>query len=517
MSASILRQGKLWGLFACHHYAPHHVPFARRTAAELFGQMFSLLMESRERDNESAYEERAQKLHHQLITVMANEATQFESIVTHLDDLADLLACDGIGVWINDRPTLKGLTPDETQFAALIAFLAARNISEVFARHDIGAEYPAGRAFSDRAAGMLVVPLSRPARDYLIFFRKEVSRNVNWAGDPSKSVTSGPLGARLTPRKSFELWRETVSGQSPPWLAVECRIAEALRVSLLEVILRLSDLTETERRRAQERQELLIAELNHRVRNILGLIRGVITQSKDFSDRRRIVHQGGRRPHPRLGDGARSDHGRQLGTRVVSRPDRRGSGCLSRRQGGSRRGQRRGCADRAAGVHHGRIGDPRDDHQFGQIRCPQRQSRPGRDRDRPRCPRAPDDRLVRARRTSGAAPRPARLRQHCDRTVDPPRPQGRCAGRLRTRRSARVVHDPGGLRPHLPRRSAGQGGNSCKLEQGRGADAEGRARRRGQHDHRARCRGHDAQIRDRHGAQRERRGPGPQGDFRPSA
>ena len=162
MSASILRQGKLWGLFACHHYAPHHVSFARRTAAELFGQMFSLLMESRERDNESASEARAQKLHHQLITVMANEATQFESIVAHLDDLADLLACDGIGVWINDRATLKGLTPDEAQFAKLVAFLADRNISEVFARHDIGAEYPAGRAFADRAAGMMVVPLSRP-------------------------------------------------------------------------------------------------------------------------------------------------------------------------------------------------------------------------------------------------------------------------------------------------------------------------------------------------------------------
>jgi len=151
----------------------------------------------------------------------------------------------------------------------------------VIARHDIGAEYPPGRAFAERAAGMMVVPLSRPARDYLIFFRREISRSVNWAGDPSKPVTSGPLGDRLTPRRSFELWRETVRGQSSSWLAVECRIAEALRVSLLEVILRLSDLTESERRRAQERQELLIAELNHRVRNILGLIRGVITQSKD--------------------------------------------------------------------------------------------------------------------------------------------------------------------------------------------------------------------------------------------
>ena len=282
MSVSILgAEGKLWGLFACHHYAPHHVPFGRRTAAELFGQMFSLLVENRERESEVAYETRAQKLHQQLVTVMASEGTQFESIIAHLDDIADLLTCDGIGVWVNDRATLKGLTPNEQQFAELIAHLRRQDVSDILARNEISAEMPAAREFAERAAGMLVVPLSRPARDYLVFFRKEHSRTVNWAGDPSKPVTVGPLGARLTPRKSFELWKETVSGQSQHWLPVECRIAEALRVSLLEVILRLSSLTEIERRRAQERQELLIAELNHRVRNILSLIRGVITQSKD--------------------------------------------------------------------------------------------------------------------------------------------------------------------------------------------------------------------------------------------
>ena len=97
MSVSILRQNKLWGLFACHHYAPHHVTFARRTAAELFGQMFSFLMESREREVEGAYEGRAQSLHQRLVTVMAAEASQFESIIAHLDDIADLLTCDGIG------------------------------------------------------------------------------------------------------------------------------------------------------------------------------------------------------------------------------------------------------------------------------------------------------------------------------------------------------------------------------------------------------------------------------------
>ncbi len=283
MSISILGQNKLWGLFACHHYAPHHVTFGRRTAAELFGQMFSLLMENRERESEAGYEGRAQKLHQQLVTVMASENTRFESIVGHLDDIGDLLTCDGIGVYIDSRATLKGLTPNEEQFAALITYLQGNQIDDIYARHHIGAELPQGREFADRAAGMLVVPLSRPARDYLIFFRKELARSVNWAGDPSKPVTVGPLGARLTPRKSFELWKETVSGQSQQWSTIECRIAEALRVSLLEVILRMSSLTESERRRAQERQELLIAELNHRVRNILSLIRGVINQSRESS------------------------------------------------------------------------------------------------------------------------------------------------------------------------------------------------------------------------------------------
>jgi light-regulated signal transduction histidine kinase (bacteriophytochrome)/CheY-like chemotaxis protein len=153
--------------------------------------------------------------------------------------------------------------------------------SDNYATNEIRAIYPDAAEFQERAAGMLVMPLSRLPRDYLVFFRREVARTVNWAGNPNKPVSVGPLGERLTPRKSFELWRETVTGQSVPWSPADLRIADGLRISLLEVILRLSDQTEGERRRAMQRQDLLIAELNHRVRNILSLIRGLINQSRD--------------------------------------------------------------------------------------------------------------------------------------------------------------------------------------------------------------------------------------------
>jgi two-component sensor histidine kinase/CheY-like chemotaxis protein len=117
-----------------------------------------------------------------------------------------------------------------------------------------------------------------------VFFRREIARTVTWAGNPEKPATLGPNGFRLTPRKSFEAWTEVVHGQSAPWSAADLRIAEALRITLLEVILRLTDSAEKERKSSQERQELLIAELNHRVRNILNLIRGIVAQSRSGAE-----------------------------------------------------------------------------------------------------------------------------------------------------------------------------------------------------------------------------------------
>ncbi|HEX2760174.1 MAG TPA: HWE histidine kinase domain-containing protein, partial [Rhizomicrobium sp.] len=84
----------------------------------------------------------------------------------------------------------------------------------------------------------------------------------------------------LTPRRSFEAWSELVKGQSLPFTPAERRIAETLRSGMLEVLVRLADSAGAERAKAAERQNLLIAELNHRVRNILALIRGLIAQSR---------------------------------------------------------------------------------------------------------------------------------------------------------------------------------------------------------------------------------------------
>jgi light-regulated signal transduction histidine kinase (bacteriophytochrome) len=281
MSVSILRDGALWGLFACHHYSPRHISFERRTAAELFGQMFSWILENREREADITYESHAHQIQERLMEVAASHAHSSGAIADFTADYRKMIACDGIAVWSDGHMTLSGQTPSEAEVMDLIAFINRTMPGRICASAEIAKVYAAGASFRDGTAGFLAIPISRTPRDCLIFFRREIVRSVKWAGDPNKAYTSGPLGPQLTPRKSFERWQEIVRGQSAPWSAADLRIAEGLRITLLEVILQLADLAARERRAAQERQELMIAELNHRVRNILSLVRGLVTQSKN--------------------------------------------------------------------------------------------------------------------------------------------------------------------------------------------------------------------------------------------
>lgn len=124
-----------------------------------------------------------------------------------------------------------------------------------------------------------MLPISRSPREFLVLWREPLDQTVRWDGNPAKKFSPGTT--RLEPRSSFAAWAETIKGNAEPWTDDELAIAEGLRVTLLEVVLRMTDEIMRERTRAQEQQDLLIAELNHRVRNILNLIRSLVAQSKN--------------------------------------------------------------------------------------------------------------------------------------------------------------------------------------------------------------------------------------------
>ncbi|MBO0906354.1 HWE histidine kinase domain-containing protein [Jiella sonneratiae] len=280
-SISIVIDDRLWGLFALHHYHPRHLSMEMRSTMELFGQVISLVIEGRLSKEMRRVEEEARDLHDRVVGRLVATSPTMEELIDFADDFRELIHCDGFAIWAKDVVRTVGRCPFPDDMPGLTRFLNRASASRVYASDDLSSVYPKAHDFMDRAAGLLAIPISRSPRDYLIFFRKEIVETVTWAGRPDeKPVEFGPNGPRLTPRKSFEAWQETVRGKSRPWLSSELKAAEALRVSILEVLLRFNEEAERQQTLATQRQELLIAELNHRVRNILSLMRALVVQSR---------------------------------------------------------------------------------------------------------------------------------------------------------------------------------------------------------------------------------------------
>jgi two-component system, chemotaxis family, sensor kinase Cph1 len=149
----------------------------------------------------------------------------------------------------------------------------------VFATDRLSEIYPPAKSFANVASGLLVIAVSRDPSDFILWFRPELVETALWAGDPAKPVTIGSDGDRLSPRKSFEVWKHTVRNRALPWTSAEIDSAFDLRVALLQVVLRRIEAAARERAKAHERDKLLMAELDHRVKNTLANIQALVTLS----------------------------------------------------------------------------------------------------------------------------------------------------------------------------------------------------------------------------------------------
>ena len=277
MSISIIVGGEMWGLIACHHHTPRLPSFIARTAAELFGSMYSMMLESRIRTSQSADENRSRIFADRLIASILAQPTLLDDPEWLREATREVIDSDGVAVCRGGEVTVDGTTPDAACIGMLARHIAATAPNRVFVSDRIAVDCP--DAANPDAAGVMSIPVSRRPDDYIMLFRRERLQSIEWSGDPAKSVTLSDDGQRLSPRKSFEAFSETIHGRSQPFDDRDRRVGEAVRQAMIEVMLRLTETADDDLRRVGERQELLIAELNHRVRNILALIRGLVSQS----------------------------------------------------------------------------------------------------------------------------------------------------------------------------------------------------------------------------------------------
>ena len=242
LTMSLRRGDELWGLIVCHHYSGvARLPFEVRAACELLAQVVSLQHQAIENHEHLAYRLSREAIHQQLIA-QASEEGGLSAMTDGAPTVLQAIESDGVALYHHDRWWRVGQTPTDAELDALAHWLNMQakftnDTRPVFVTDRLPDEYPAAAAFSAVASGLLALPLTVSRGTLMLWFRTETLQTVQWGGDPNHVIkVIGPHGMRLTPRRSFEIYAESVAGRSLPWQPVDVELALRFRLLVMAFV-----------------------------------------------------------------------------------------------------------------------------------------------------------------------------------------------------------------------------------------------------------------------------------------
>jgi diguanylate cyclase (GGDEF)-like protein len=236
LTLSLVVNGKLWGMIACHHLSSLAPSIQDRLAFEEMAQLVSLhltnllgLIEQRLHSH----------MRQELSRVQGAMSTASDdpklALVQNLGWVRQTFRAGGTWLRFEGKDYFSGVVPDPASLAPLRDYIDRYPREQVSGYDILPEELRSYRALAVTASGALFIPLS--STDFLTLVRPEVIETVNWAGKPQDLDDDLQLPARqLTPRNSFITWSQRVRNSSEQWTETELAFGEKLRTDLQQFL-----------------------------------------------------------------------------------------------------------------------------------------------------------------------------------------------------------------------------------------------------------------------------------------
>lgn len=234
---SLVRERKLWGLIACHHYAPRNLRYAVRAGCDLLAEAVATRIAAIENYAQAQVAIMVRRLEQRLVEATSIEGDWRLALFRNRQTLLQPLEATGAVLFFEDEIMTAGEVPSTPELRALCRFIDSRGADPLFHTASIARSNPELASLTPTASGVLAVRLSDKRPDYLVWLRKEQLQTVTWAGDPTKPVVVGNDPRELSPRRSFAAWSEIVRGTAAPWTGAELALARAIGAALVDIVL----------------------------------------------------------------------------------------------------------------------------------------------------------------------------------------------------------------------------------------------------------------------------------------
>ena len=152
LTISLIKEGKLWGLIACHHQTPKYVSYEMRKACEFLGRVIFSELADREETEDYDYRMRLTYVQSALVEYMSQEENFIDGLVKHQPNLLDLTNAQGAAICFGGNYTLIGETPKEEDLNFLVQWLKNNVEEEVFYTDSLPRLYPDAQNFKNLLA-----------------------------------------------------------------------------------------------------------------------------------------------------------------------------------------------------------------------------------------------------------------------------------------------------------------------------------------------------------------------------
>lgn len=230
LTISLIHDGRLWGLITCHHYSAKYVPLYSRIAAQMQGHFLTSQINVRQLNEEYKM---AAAINGSLEVLLEQkqeaDMASFRKIISNPDLLA-LCNAGGVALLFEEQVYTAGNTPGADDIRKLCTWLHKHKPKGAFSTSKLVEEYPEAAAYADVAAGIIYHSLSGIHNACIMWFAPETVQEVHWGGDPNNAIIKNEKG--LSPRNSFELWKQIIKNESRPWRNAELLAATSFAHAL---------------------------------------------------------------------------------------------------------------------------------------------------------------------------------------------------------------------------------------------------------------------------------------------